>query len=108
MKRKYLLLATAGLLLAAAGLWIARFGPPGQAVQRSTAGADFKTPSDLTGHPTNAAGSVTISQAGPAIDSDKYPHLAHTPRPPVPNRRFTDFTPEQRVQFARHGHGPGG
>jgi hypothetical protein len=30
------------------------------------------------------------------------------PRPPIPNRRFTDFTPEQRVQFARQGHGPGG
>lgn len=29
-------------------------------------------------------------------------------RPPDPSRRFTDFTPEQRVQFARQGHGPGG
>ncbi len=28
--------------------------------------------------------------------------------PPDPNRRFTDFTPEQRVEFARRGHGPGG
>src|SRR5256885_15861223 len=29
-------------------------------------------------------------------------------QPPIPNRRFTDFTPEQRVQLARQGHGPGG
>jgi hypothetical protein len=29
-------------------------------------------------------------------------------RPPDPSRRFTDFTPEERVQFARKGHGPGG
>lgn len=29
-------------------------------------------------------------------------------RPPDPLRRFTDFTPEQRVEFARKGRGPGG
>lgn len=29
-------------------------------------------------------------------------------RPPKPFQRFTDFTPEERVDFARRGHGPGG
>lgn len=29
-------------------------------------------------------------------------------RPPDPSRRFMDFTPEQRVEFARRGSGPGG
>ncbi|HAM71169.1 MAG TPA: hypothetical protein DCM86_05955 [Verrucomicrobiales bacterium] len=29
-------------------------------------------------------------------------------RPPDPARRFMDFTPEQRVDFARRGQGPGG
>jgi len=29
-------------------------------------------------------------------------------RSPDPLRRFTDFTPEQRVEFARKGRGPGG
>jgi hypothetical protein len=36
------------------------------------------------------------------------PNPGHTLAPPNPSRRFTDFTPEQRVEFARRGHGPGG
>ena len=36
------------------------------------------------------------------------PKSGRTLRPPNPSRRFVDFTPEQRVQFARQGHGPGG
>ena len=35
-------------------------------------------------------------------------NLGRRHRPPVPNRRFMDFTPEQRVEFARKGRGPGG
>ena len=31
-----------------------------------------------------------------------------TVRPPNPNRRFENLTPEQRVQLARQGRGPGG
>lgn len=32
----------------------------------------------------------------------------HILQAPDPTRHFTDFTPEQRVEFARRGHGPGG
>ena len=31
-----------------------------------------------------------------------------TPQPPDPSRSFRDHTPEQRVDFARKGRGPGG
>ncbi len=31
-----------------------------------------------------------------------------TPLPPDPSRSFRDHTPEQRVDFARKGRGPGG
>jgi hypothetical protein len=37
--------------------------------------------------------------------------MDHSPTrlaPPDPTRRFREFTPEQRVEFARKGHGPGG
>jgi hypothetical protein len=54
--------------------------------------------------------SAVPGQNSPA-DLSPVPHPSrtrHVPEPPVPNRRFMDFSPEQRVQFARQGHGPGG
>jgi len=85
MKAKHLSLAMASLL-AAGGLWFAqtRFRAHRQQVfHKSSMGVGFKTP-------------------------DGPPKPGQMLRPPDPSRRFTDFTPEQRVQFARKGHGPGG
>lgn len=92
MKRKQLSLTIAALL-AAGGLWFAWRTPsssnkrPPQ--QESGMEADFRAPEDL-------------SKAGPVLN----PPTRHAP--PDPSRRFRDFTPEDRVKFARRGHGPGG
>jgi hypothetical protein len=82
MKAKHLSLAIAALL-AAGGLWLARSAWRTHAFYKSSIGVGFKTPPDP-------------------------PKPGQMLRPSDPNRRFTDFTPEQRVQFARQGHGPGG
>ena len=84
MKAKHLFLAIAAVL-AAGGLWLAReaWRAPHLASQKSSMDVGFKTPH------------------GP-------PKPGQMLRPPNPNRLFQDFTPEQRVQFARKGHGPGG
>lgn len=82
MKPKHLSLAIAALL-AAGGLWFARSGWRTHAVHESSMDVKLKTP-----HGQPKPGQML--------------------RPPEPNRRFTDFTPEQRVEFARKGHGPGG
>jgi hypothetical protein len=70
-------------LLVAAGLWFTRSAWRTHAFQESSVGVGSKTP----------PGGIKSGQRL---------------RPPDPNRRFEDFTPEQRVQFARQGHGPGG
>jgi hypothetical protein len=87
MKAKHLSLALA-TLLAAGGLWLAR-GTWRAHRQRVT---------------------LEIPKAAPAGAGLKNgrPKPGPMPHPPNPNQRFTDFTPEQRVQFARQGHGPGG
>ena len=88
MKAKHLFLAIAALL-AAGGLWLARSAWRTHRplvtsdIPNATMGVGFKTP-----HGQPKPGQML--------------------RPPDPSRRFTDFTPEQRVQFARKGHGPGG
>ena len=82
MKAKHLSLALAALL-AAGGLWLAWPAWRAHAFHKSTMGASFKTPH------------------GP-------PKPGQLLRPPDPNRLFMGFTPEQRVEFARQGHGPGG
>lgn len=56
----------------------------------------------------NSAASSKASQTGPALGPDSRPTPGRMLRPPDPNRKFENFTPEQRVQFARQGHGPGG
>lgn len=88
MKTKHLSLAIAALL-AAGGLWFARSAWRTHTARKSSMGVGFRTPH---GPP----------KPGQMLDSPA--QLA----PPDPSRRFTDFTPEQRVEFARKGHGPGG
>ena len=82
MKAKHLSAAIAALL-AAGGLWLARSAWRAPALPQSNLGAGPNTP------------------PGP-------PEPGRMLRPPDPSRRFTEFTPEQRVEFARKGHGPGG
>jgi len=82
MKAKHLFLAIAALL-AVGGLWLARSAWRTPTFHKSSMGTGFKTPH------------------GP-------PKPGQMLRPPDPSQRFMDFTPEQRVQFARKGHGPGG
>jgi hypothetical protein len=87
MKAKRLSLAIAALL-AAGGLWLARsvWRTHGQRITLDTPKATL---------------------AGVGLKNGR-PKPGQMLRPPNPNRRFVDFTPEQRVQFARQGHGPGG
>jgi len=54
-------------------------------------------------HPSQASNMGVGLEAPPGP-----PEPGQMLRPPDPSRRFTDFTPEERVQFARQGHGPGG
>ncbi|MGZ8900063.1 MAG: hypothetical protein ACXW3Z_08205 [Limisphaerales bacterium] len=90
MKRKHLYLAIAALL-AAGGLWFAQSGwrSEDSASGKSRTGTGFTSSSDRP-------------QPGQMIKSPA--RLA----PPDQTRRFRDLTPEQRVQQARKGHGPGG
>jgi hypothetical protein len=82
MKAKPLFLAMAALL-ATGGLWLARSAWRAHTLQTSSLGVGLKT-------------------------THGRPKPGQRLRPPNPIRRFVDFTPEQRVQFARQGHGPGG
>lgn len=115
MKAKYLLLPTAAIL-AAGGLWFARTAWRAHADQETTTtlGPGSKTPRGSNFDPNSAASLPSASQEGPALDLDNQHQsgqMSDSPvdlAPPNPTRRFTDFTPEQRVQFARQGHGPGG
>jgi len=89
MKRKQLVLGIAALLLAG-GLWLARSGR----------GSD----DSASDKPSNAYSQTLDGQPTPEQMTNSRPRHA----PPNPTRRFRDFTPEQRVQQARKGHGPGG
>lgn len=88
MKAKHLSLAIAALL-AAGGLWFAWSAWRTQMSPESTMGVGSKTP-----------------QVPPKPGQMLSPPARLAP--PDPTRRFVDFTPEQRVEFARKGHGPGG
>jgi hypothetical protein len=113
MKAKHAFLAIAALL-AAGGFWFAGSDWHTHRSQKSSLGDGLETTSGAKLHPDSAASLAKVSQARPAAGPDNQPQPGKVnsaaPRlaPPVPNRRFTDFTPEQRVQFARQGHGPGG
>ena len=117
MKAKHLFLAIAALL-AAGALWFARTAWRAHAFHESSMAVGSKTP-----RRTNEKPDVVMDgranrerreiNEGPKAGAARYdergrPKPGQMLRPPVPNRRFTDFTPEQRVQFARKGHGPGG
>jgi hypothetical protein len=96
MKSKRLLLGIA-LLLTAGGIWLTRSGWLGPAdentsVDAATANSDVEQ----------------IEGGNPASRPDVEPERGHALLPPDQTRRFRDFTPEQRVEFARRGHGPGG
>jgi hypothetical protein len=112
MKTKHLSLAIAALL-AAGGLWFAWSAWRTHVFQNSSMDLDSKTPHGPNSNQNGAASLTRPSQTGPASGSNNQPKPGQMLpparlEPPVPNRRFTDFTPEERVQFARQGHGPGG
>ncbi len=113
MKAKHLSLAIAALL-AAGGLWLARSAWRTHTFHKSSTGVGFTVPHGANFDPNRAASLPGASQAGPAAGPNNRPkpgQMLNSPArlaPPEPYRRFTDFTPEQRVQFARQGHGPGG
>ena len=77
-------------------------------------GVGSKMPSGPSLDPNSPDSVPNASQSGLDPSTDNRPKSGQMlnsparPAPPIPNRRFTDFTPEQRVQFARQGQGPGG
>jgi hypothetical protein len=81
-KAKRLSLALVALLVAG-GLWLSRTAWTPAASNKSNTDVGAQTP-------------------------DVKPEPGHMLRPPDPAKKFIDFTPEQRVEFARKGHGPGG
>ncbi|HLH56847.1 MAG TPA: hypothetical protein VKY92_24890 [Verrucomicrobiae bacterium] len=92
MKIKHLSVALLPVLIAG-GLWLAwpAWRSPGS--QKSSIGP---------------GSSARASQTGPERVRTNGPDVGHMLSAPDPTRRFMEFTPEQRVQFARQGHGPGG
>jgi hypothetical protein len=107
MKRKHLFQAIA-VLLAAGGLWLARSAWRTHPSHKPSVDVGFKTPDGANFDPKSAASLPRASQTGSAAGPNDGPKPGQMPQPPIPNRRFTDFTPEERVKFARQGHGPGG
>ena len=102
MKAKHLFLVAA--LLAAGGVWFLAF-------HKSSTGVGFKRPPGQARAPSSILDDsrrVSGPEAGPENSNPSSPKPGHMLRPPNPNRHFTDFTPEQRVEFAKKGHGPGG
>ena len=77
MKSKHLFLAIAALLVAG-GLWFARSGWRVQEDPKSNMDVSVKT-------------------------TDGPPKPRQMLRPPNPNRKFEELTPEERVQHARQG-----
>lgn len=94
MKRKRLSLAVAALI-AAGGLWFTRstWRPNADAPSR---GID------------NSSMDIGVETSHDQSKPGQAPHPPARLAPPNPTRRFIEFTPEQRVEFARKGHGPGG
>ena len=107
MKPKHLFLVIAALV-AVGGLWLARSAWRARTFQESSLGVGSKMPPGPNPDPNDAASLPTASQTGPTPGPNNRPRPGRMLRPPNPIRHYTDFTPEQRVQFARQGHGPGG
>src|SRR5262249_30296116 len=105
MKAKHLYPAIAALL-AAGGLWFAwnAWRSADLTIHKSSKGVALKTPGGPNSDSNTATSLAKASQMGPT----NRPTPGQVLRPPTPNRRFADFTPEQRVEFARKGRGPGG
>src|SRR5580765_8460943 len=99
MKAKHLSLAIAALV-AAGGLWFARSAWRTHAFHKSSMDVSFATPQDPNFDANSDASLPRASQTGPARGPNNRPKPGQMLRPPDPNRRFTDFTPEQRVEFA--------
>lgn len=89
MKRKHVLLGIVALL-GVGGLWLGR--------------ETFHSGNESSGESTAANFQIQEGQKEPGQTNGSQPHLA----PPDQTRRFRDSTPEQRVEQARKGHGPGG
>src|SRR5437870_12753591 len=110
MKAKHLSLTIAALL-AAGGLWLARSAWRTHAFHKSSMGVGFEMARRMREKPDvvmdgRANRERRDLNQGPETGAARYDERGHPrpgqmPHPPVPNRRFTDFTPEQRVQFAR-------
>lgn len=103
MRRERILLAAA-VVFAVGGLWFAWSAMRDRAIEETDG-----VPGDRA-QPVGGPGHVLVepgADAGPETSPGMAPPI-RPPRPPEPNRRFSDFTPEQRVEFARRGHGPGG
>jgi hypothetical protein len=108
MKAKHLSLPIAALL-AAGGLWFAwsAWRTDQTASHKSSTGVAFKTMSENADMSNEKLGENPVPREA-GVSSRGQPKPVLMPRPPEPNQRFKDFTPEQRVEFARKGHGPGG
>lgn len=78
------------------------------AFRKSSDGIGAKMPRPRNFDPNSTAALSRASQTAPALNANRRPPPSHSAEPPKLNRRFQDFTPEQRVQLARQGHGPGG
>jgi len=111
MKPKDLFLTIAALL-AAGGLWSAWRA---HALHKASMGVGFQKPYEQSlqrggqPHAEDAAPmGMSQTQANRGASGGGSPQPDQMLQPPIPNRRFTDFTPEQRVEFARRGRGPGG
>ena len=107
MKAKHLSLAIAALV-AAGALWFAGTAWRTHVSDKLSMEVGIKTPRGPNADPNGAASLPKVSQTGSAIGTNNRPKAGRMLRPPDPSRRFTDFTPEERVGFARKGHGPGG
>jgi hypothetical protein len=95
-------------LLAGGGAWFAWSAwRPDQLASRKSNGADVKTISD-NGDTSREQPAEITGRGEPKVSSSGGRKAGQMPSPPELNRRFKDFTPEQRVEFARQGHGPGG
>ena len=108
MKAKHVFLGIAALL-AAGGLWFAwsAWRSDESAYTKPSSGYASSDGQKSSDRDKSSVGQE--SKAGADFGTPQgQPQPGRRLRPPIPNRRFADFTPEQRVEFARKGRGPGG